>query len=239
MTSYRQMRRQARQARRAGMQPMMVINSGDPFPELAFVVISRCVWRYRSELAPLGAALAVAGLGWYTHAAFAAFWPAVLAGSGAAAWLLAAFGGKLGIPVRLERLYAAVTLLACGAWVAAAAVLGHSTAPLPQVLGIGVALLAVPWWANRSRRAKVRVERDHERGHGRRRLPFPVPVCGQVLGTRVQDGGRVGQQCGGFGWRCGQAADARGPGLEFHATLEIDRPDDHVTARGEVGDEFV
>ena len=159
MSSYRQMRRHARQARRAGMQPMMVINSGDPFPELAVVVISRWAWRYRSELAPLGAALAVAGLGWYAHAAFAPWWPAVLAGSGAAAWLLAAFGEKLGIPARLERLYSGVTLLAGGAWVSAAAVLGPSHAPLPQVLGIGAALLAVPWWANRRRRAKVRVER--------------------------------------------------------------------------------
>ena len=49
---YRQMRRHARQARRADMQPMMVINSGDPFPDLAIVVIARWAWRYRSELAP-------------------------------------------------------------------------------------------------------------------------------------------------------------------------------------------
>ena len=62
------MRRQARQARRAGMQPMMVISTGDPLPELAVVVIARWAWRYRSELAPLGAALLAAGLGWYAHA---------------------------------------------------------------------------------------------------------------------------------------------------------------------------
>jgi S-DNA-T family DNA segregation ATPase FtsK/SpoIIIE len=30
---------------------------------------------------------------------------------------------------------------------------------LPQALGIGAVALAVPWWANRRRRAKVRVER--------------------------------------------------------------------------------
>ena len=64
MTSYRRMRRHARQARRAGMQPMMVINSGDPLPELAAVIIARWAWRYRSELAPLGVACCVAGLGW-------------------------------------------------------------------------------------------------------------------------------------------------------------------------------
>jgi S-DNA-T family DNA segregation ATPase FtsK/SpoIIIE len=159
MSGYRQMRRQARQARRAGMQPMMVINTGDPFPELAVVVIARFAWRYRSELAPLGAALLAAGLGWYAHAALAAWWPAILAGSGAAGWALAAFGAKLGIAARLERLYAAVTVSACGTWVTLAAVLGPFAAPMPQVLGIGACVLAVPWWANRRRRAKVRVER--------------------------------------------------------------------------------
>ena len=51
MTGYRQMRRQARQARRAGMQPMMVISSGDPLPNLVIVIIARWAWRYRSELA--------------------------------------------------------------------------------------------------------------------------------------------------------------------------------------------
>jgi S-DNA-T family DNA segregation ATPase FtsK/SpoIIIE len=79
--------------------------------------------------------------------------------SGVAAWLLAAFGAKLGIHARLERLYVAVTVLACGTWVSLAAALGPLARPLPQMLGIGCAVLAVPWWANRRRRAKVRVER--------------------------------------------------------------------------------
>jgi S-DNA-T family DNA segregation ATPase FtsK/SpoIIIE len=92
-------------------------------------------------------------------AALPRWWPVILAGSGAAAWVLAAFGAKLGIPARLERLYAAVTVLACGTWVTLAAVLGPFTAPLPQALGIGTLLLAVPWWTNRRRRAKVRVGR--------------------------------------------------------------------------------
>jgi S-DNA-T family DNA segregation ATPase FtsK/SpoIIIE len=141
------------------MQPMMIINSGDPFPELVIVVIVRWAWRYRSELAPLGAALLVAGFGWYTHTALPRWWPTILVGSGTAAWLLAAFGAKLGIPARLERLYVAMTVLACGTWVALAAALGPRTVPLPDMLGIGALVLAVPWWTNRRRRAKVRVER--------------------------------------------------------------------------------
>jgi S-DNA-T family DNA segregation ATPase FtsK/SpoIIIE len=141
------------------MQPMMVINSGDPFPELATVVIVRLAWRYRSELAPLGIAALTAVFGWYAHAALSAWWPVIFGGSGAAAWVLATFGAKLGIPARLERLYVAATVLACGTWVTLATALGPSASPLPQALGIGATVLAVPWWANRRRRAKVRVER--------------------------------------------------------------------------------
>ena len=46
-----------------------------------------------------------------------------------------------------------------GGWLAMASPLGPFTPPLPQVLGIGTMVLAVPWWAHRRRRAKVRVER--------------------------------------------------------------------------------
>ena len=53
MSTYRRMRRQARQARHSGLQPMMVINTGEPFPDTAVVVLARFAWRYRSELAPL------------------------------------------------------------------------------------------------------------------------------------------------------------------------------------------
>ena len=58
MTRYRRMRRHARQARRAGMQPMMVINPGDPLPEFAIVIIARWAYRHRSALAPFWIALA-------------------------------------------------------------------------------------------------------------------------------------------------------------------------------------
>jgi S-DNA-T family DNA segregation ATPase FtsK/SpoIIIE len=73
--------------------------------------------------------------------------------------VLAAFGARLGIPGRLERLYVAVTVLACGTWDAVVAVAGPLAPPLPQALGLGGLVLSVPWWANRRRRAKVRVAR--------------------------------------------------------------------------------
>ncbi len=159
MTSYRQMRRHARRARRAGAQPLMVINSGDPFPELVFVVIVRMMWRYRSELAPVGVAWLVAGFGVYARASLPAWWPLILAISGITAWALGAFGARLGIRALPERVYVALIVLVCGTWDALAAALGPLTSPLPQALGIGALVLSVPWWANRRRRAKVRVER--------------------------------------------------------------------------------
>jgi hypothetical protein len=159
MSRYRQIRRHARQARRAGMEPMMVINSGDPLPELAAVTIARWAWRYRSELAPLAIACLVAGPGSYAHAALSSRWLLILAAAGTAAWVPAAFGARFGLPTRLERLYVAVTVLAGGTWDAMAAAMSPLARPLPQALGIGGLLLSVPWWANRRRRAKVRVER--------------------------------------------------------------------------------
>jgi hypothetical protein len=159
MSGYRRMRRQARQARRAGMQPMMFINSGDSLPDLAAVVISRWVWCYRSELAPVGVAFLLAGFGWYAHAALSRGWWLILALSGIAAWVPGSFGAKIGLPTLPERLYVAVTVLACGTWLSAASVAGPMARPLPQALGVGWLVLSVPWWANRRRRAKVRVER--------------------------------------------------------------------------------
>jgi hypothetical protein len=137
----------------------MVINSGDPFPELAIVAIARWAWRYRSELAPLGVASLVAALGAYAHASLSAWWMLILAGAGIAAWVLSGFGAKFGIPTLLERLYLALVVLACGTWDAVAAAVSPLASPLPQALGIGGLVLSVPWWANRRRRAKVRVER--------------------------------------------------------------------------------
>jgi S-DNA-T family DNA segregation ATPase FtsK/SpoIIIE len=159
MSSYRQMRRHARQARRAGMQPMMVINTGDPFPELAIAVITRWAWRHRSGLAPVAVTAALAGAGAWLHAAYPGAAVPVLAASPAVAWLTVAFGARAGLGPLAERAYAGAVLLAGGAWLALAAVLGPLAAPLPQALGIGAAVLSVPWWANRRRRAKVRVER--------------------------------------------------------------------------------
>ena len=67
MTTYRRMRRQARLARRSGLQPMMVINTGEGLPETVGVVLARWGWRYRSELAPLAVTAGLVAAAWWLH----------------------------------------------------------------------------------------------------------------------------------------------------------------------------
>jgi FtsK/SpoIIIE family len=159
MTSYRQMRRQARRARRSGLQPIMVINTGDQLPAPLGVILARLAWRYRSELAPVFTAGAVLGAGWWAHLARPHWWPFVIVASAVAAWSLVMFGARVGLPRLAERIYAGVTVFAAGGWLAVAALLGPLTPPLPQVMSIVAFILGVPWWAHRRRRARVRVER--------------------------------------------------------------------------------
>jgi S-DNA-T family DNA segregation ATPase FtsK/SpoIIIE len=76
-----------------------------------------------------------------------------------AATALVLFGPRIGLPALTERLYVATVILAAGGWIAAAAAYGPASTPLPQALLAGGVVASVPWWANRRRRAKVRVER--------------------------------------------------------------------------------
>src|ERR1700678_3046407 len=110
------MRRQARLARRSGLQPMMMINTGDGFPETLGLVLARQVWRYRSELAPVGVAAAVVAAGWGLHHTRPPWWVAVSVLAGVAAWAVALFGARWRFPTLIERIYAAVTIYAGGIW---------------------------------------------------------------------------------------------------------------------------
>ena len=157
MSTYRQIRRQTRRARRAGLQPIVVIDGGLPVP--AAVILARLAWRYRSEIAPATTAGAVLLVGWWLHHGHAVQWSWLLAVSDLSAAALAALGARIGLARLAERVYAAAVVLAVGGWLAAAALLGPFTSPMPQVLGVGTFLLAVPWWAHRRRRARARVQR--------------------------------------------------------------------------------
>jgi hypothetical protein len=162
MTSHRRMRGQARRIRRAGMQPMMFVSSGDELPETVGVLLLRSAWRYRSELAPLYLAALILGGSWWLHVARPHWWAFIVTITAVATSVLAAFGKRMDIPSLIERFYVSTTTLAIGGWVAAATARGPVTSPLPQALIIGGLILSVPWWAHRRRRARVRLERQLE-----------------------------------------------------------------------------
>jgi S-DNA-T family DNA segregation ATPase FtsK/SpoIIIE len=157
VSTYRQIRRQTRRARKAGLQPIVVIDSPSFVP--AGVLLARLAWRYRSEIAPATTAGAVLTAGWWLHHGHADLWTWLLAASDLAACALFIGGARIGLLRLAERVYAAAAVLAAGGWLAVAALLGPFTSPVPQALGLGVLLLAVPWWAHRRRRAKARVQR--------------------------------------------------------------------------------
>jgi S-DNA-T family DNA segregation ATPase FtsK/SpoIIIE len=159
MTRPGQMRRHARRMRRYGLQPMMVITGNDRLPETLGVLFARWILRYRSELGPLFAAVTAMVTAWWLHAEQPWWGLLALAVATVAALVAMSFGRLLGLPVLAERIYAATVALAAGAWIALAAAAGPFTTPLPQALAIGGTVLAVPWWAHRRRRARVRVER--------------------------------------------------------------------------------
>ncbi|HEU5157028.1 MAG TPA: FtsK/SpoIIIE domain-containing protein [Streptosporangiaceae bacterium] len=158
---------------------MVVINSGDPLPEMLMVLLLRTLWRYRSELAPaaLMAVSAIAAL--IVHATRPHWWPYVLAATVATASVTLLCGHRIGLTWLPERLYAATVTLAAGGWLTAGIASGPTHPPLPTVLLMGGLVLAVPWWAHRRRRARVKVERTL--------AAWPdIAQAVQLAGSRVQ-----------------------------------------------------
>ncbi|MER6828959.1 cell division protein FtsK [Streptosporangium sp. NPDC000563] len=137
----------------------MILSDDLEFAPLAVVAITRALWRYRSELTPLTTALLTFVSGVILHTGYPTWWPTVLILTAVLAWVLVFFGRWVNLTRRVERGYAAAVVLLVGGWIATAAALGPFTSPLPALLGIGGVLTALPWWAHRRRRARVRVER--------------------------------------------------------------------------------
>jgi S-DNA-T family DNA segregation ATPase FtsK/SpoIIIE len=154
------MRRHARKMRRNGLQPMVIIDRDDQFPDVAAVLVARALWRYRSELGPVYLVSALAASAAVLHLTHPQWWPWPLGVATGAAWTLAMFGERVGLALRIERLYAATVAMGAGGWLAAATALGITFRPLPLMLVGGGVVLAVPWWVHRRRRAKVRVDRQ-------------------------------------------------------------------------------
>ncbi len=164
----RQLRRHARRIRHDGYQPMIVLNSGDQIPETAAAQIGRSVWRYRSELAPMAVAALVVLAALATHHADRRSWPWLALTAMAAT---ATFTIPLPTWIRrawplldrtADRAYAATVSFSAGGWLAAAVATGPITPPMPVLAAILTVVNAIPWWASRRRRAKVRVERKLE-----------------------------------------------------------------------------
>jgi S-DNA-T family DNA segregation ATPase FtsK/SpoIIIE len=76
-----------------------------------------------------------------------------------AAGMAVTAGSRLSLPTQGERLYAAAVAICAAGWLAMAVAAGPLTPPLTALLALGGLVLAVPWWAHRRRRARVRVER--------------------------------------------------------------------------------
>ncbi len=101
-------------------------------------------WRYRSELAPLHAAGAVLGVACWLHAGHRQWSPLVVVIAAVTAAALVAFGARAGLPTLIERLYAAVTTLAAGGWIGAAAIAGPFTTRRRACAHQGTASTAAP-----------------------------------------------------------------------------------------------
>lgn len=153
------LRRTARRLSRYGIRPTMPLTDGRELGPSSGELLARLLWRYRSELAPVAAVVTTAIAGVVLHTGHRHAWPFVAAVTAVGASALAVFGGRAGLAARSERLYAALVAAAAGGWVAAATAIGPGHKPLPAILVLGGLVLAVPWWAHRRRRAKVRVER--------------------------------------------------------------------------------
>jgi hypothetical protein len=160
-----QLRRHARRLARDGYQPMMVINSGSDLPELATTAIARAIWRYRSELAPIAVAIATFIAANTLHRAHHTVWPWLALTTLATITVLTipppAWARKtwaiLDHPA--ERAYAVAVTATTGGWLTAATAISPATPPLPAIAVALTIACGIPWWANRRRRAKVRVDR--------------------------------------------------------------------------------
>jgi len=131
----------------------------------ALVLVCRVVRRWRSELAPLFVLAGTFAVGAWLHAAHPGWWPApAMVGVLAAVVVLWGPARWLGSwDRRPERVYLTVLAVTTGGWLSAATALGPTHDPLPGIALVAGLVLAVPWWADRRRRAATRVDRKLER----------------------------------------------------------------------------
>jgi DNA segregation ATPase FtsK/SpoIIIE, S-DNA-T family len=158
--------------RRGEPMPLFVLPPHDPFGAFLAVLgtLGRAGWRYRSELAPVAVGAVTWWAGWRLHATHPAAWPvlAVLAAVLAAAVVWAPRRWPRLRRLRIlgqatGRLVLALWLAVGGGWLAAAAAAGPTRPPLGALWLWATIGCGLPWWANRWRRARVRIARTVER----------------------------------------------------------------------------
>jgi hypothetical protein len=129
------------------MQPMIFIDAGQVPTRLGVIAAGRA-WHYRPELARLASAATILGSGLWLHLACPHrlhLWLCLIADVAMAAPAVGTFGA-CAWPARLaELVYLATAALAADGWLAVACAPGSFTAPLPQVLGIGMPIFGAPW----------------------------------------------------------------------------------------------
>ena len=167
--SRRQLRRRARQLRRDGFQPTMFLSPDEPLPETAGAIVVRALWRYRSELAPVVAAAGIVIAAATLHRSHPGWWPWLMAVTLADVAALA-----MPAPRRLRKEWPILDRAAERALrrsrlrsdrADGSRLRPHSARPrhrCPPSVSSWPWLCAVPWWASRRRRAKVRLERTLE-----------------------------------------------------------------------------
>jgi len=139
-------------------QPLLLVPD-EPLTVIAVAAMGRALFRYRSELAPftMAGTLALAGL--LLHHSHAGAWPLIAFLTAAAAVAAGLRGLPWSVTRTEERIYASAVTTAAGAWLAVATAYGPGRAPLPAILSLTTLALAIPWWAHRRRRARVKVDR--------------------------------------------------------------------------------
>ncbi|MEJ3745453.1 cell division protein FtsK [Actinomycetes bacterium KLBMP 9797] len=127
--------------------------------------IAGALWRYRSELTPLAVAGTTVWCAEWLHVYYSGLWWTLALVTAVLVAVLMAFPRwwrRVRWPVLgrgIERVYLAMCLAVGGAWLSSAIHYGPGRHPLPALALAGTLVCAIPWWAHRRRRAKVRVER--------------------------------------------------------------------------------
>lgn len=147
----REIRRMRRYMRRSTRRKLRENHSGP----MAVTSITGFFWRFRSEFLPFYIALFLAVSATVAHRAW---------GAGAVV-LMTLFSLATAcvvarrMPRRIERAYAVTVAILASGWWSAAAILSPGHPPLPTLLVTAGTVAAIPWWAHRRRRERVRVER--------------------------------------------------------------------------------